>query len=445
MTHLTSCLTVLVWGLLLSAPLLAQSTSDPNAAGDDQGPVSREEYNRVVEEVAELRADLDTILEGGDGDAAPARLPGYKGGLYDKPFLQGVGSRVYGGGYFDVEYRDEESQDHEFRFHRLIPFIYADIHERIRFATEIEIEDGSDVAIEFAYLDLLLLEQVNFRGGVILDPLGKFNLIHDSPINDLTDRPLVSRFVIPSTLREVGMGLFGTLTPPESAWEVKYEAYVTGGYKGLSDDGDTTITSGDGLRDARPHRDELDTRKFDDINGQFAGVGRLSVSPVIGSEFGVSAHGGTYDESDDNFLTIGAVDGLVTVPQFTLGEVPVGPIEIQGEAAYAWIERNSFARSSGVAGDMWGYYLQTGYHFMPKWLQKNAPALFWTQSTFTLVGRWDQVDLDGNKLRRWTVGLNYRPIESTVFKIDYQFNQGKGSAPDDSDDDALVISLASYF
>ena len=52
MTHLTSCLTVLVWGLLLSAPLLAQSTSDPNAAGDDQGPVSREEYNRVVVEVA---------------------------------------------------------------------------------------------------------------------------------------------------------------------------------------------------------------------------------------------------------------------------------------------------------------------------------------------------------------------------------------------------------
>ena len=81
----------------------------------------------------------------------------------------------------------------------------------------------------------------------------------------------------------------------------------------------------------------------------------------------------------------------------------------------------------------------------PKWLQKNAPLAFWTQSTFTLVGRWEQVDLDGNKLRRWTVGLNYRPIESTVFKFDYQFNQGKGSAPDDTDNDALVISIASYF
>ncbi len=152
MAHLEKSLTVLV-GLVLSAPLLAQSTGESPHSTDDQGPVSREEYDRVVEEVAELRNDLDAILGGilGEGgDASPTRLPGYKGGLYDKPFLQGVGSRVYGGGYFDVEYRDEESQDHEFRFHRLIPFIYADIHERIRFATEIEIEDGSDVAIEFA-------------------------------------------------------------------------------------------------------------------------------------------------------------------------------------------------------------------------------------------------------------------------------------------------------
>ena len=373
------------------------------------------------------------------------RLDGHRGGLYDKPFLEEEKtSAVHLGGYFDVEYRDTESDRHEFRFHRLIPFIYADIHERVRFATEIEIEDGSDVAVEFAYLDLLIADQVNFRGGVILDPLGKFNLIHDSPINDLTDRPLINQFVIPTTLREIGVGLFGTLTPPDSQWEVKYEAYLTSGFKGLDDSGTATISSASGVRNARPSSPDL-SKKFDDINNKFAGVGRLSLSPFIGSEFGVSAHSGAYDESGDNNLTIVAIDALYTIPEFKIGDFPVGPIELIGEAACAFVERDSFARTSGVASDMEGYYVQANYHFTCPWLTEHVPGVFFPGSVFTLVGRWGQVDLDGDKRRRLTLGLNYRPLESTVIKFDYQFNHGTGSSAPSADDDALLVSLSSYF
>ena len=34
-----------------------------------------------------------------------------------------------------------------------------------------------------------------FGPGFCSFPIGKFNLLHDSPLNDLTDRPLVSQFV----------------------------------------------------------------------------------------------------------------------------------------------------------------------------------------------------------------------------------------------------------
>jgi hypothetical protein len=251
--------------------------------------------------------------------------------------------------------------------------------------------------------------------------------------------------VIPTTLREVGAGFFGSLTQPEDPWEVKYEAYLASGFKGLDNGGMATITSTSGLRRARPHGDALGTREFSDINNQFAAVGRLSVSPFIGSEFGASAHSGAYDERGDNLLTTTAVDGLVTVPQFEIGQFPVGPIEILGEGAYAFVERDRFARASGVADDLWGYYAQVNYHFMPPWLVANLPLLFSQQSTFTLVGRWGHVDLDGNRRRRVTVGLNFRPVESTVIKLDYQFNQGTGSAPESADDDAFLVSIASYF
>jgi hypothetical protein len=434
---------------------------DGRAGAADDRPVTREEFDRVLKELDSLKKEG---LSAGAGARAGAvddardrkgavtsdRLPPGKGGVYDKPFLRGAGPRAYLGGYFDVEYRDAENADHEFRFHRFVPLIYADLHERVRFASEIEIEDGSDVGVEFATLDLLLVQPANFRGGVILDPLGKFNLIHDSPLNDLTDRPLVNQFVIPTTLREIGVGLFGTVTPDSFSWEVKYEAYLTSGFKGLSDDMalDPAISRGSGLRGARPHEDALGTRSFGDNNNELAGVGRLSVSPVLGSELGVSAHHGTYDEAGRNDLTIAAVDGLYTLRQFEVGDLPVGPIEILAEGAYASIERNSFARSEGVPDDMWGYYAQINYHFLPEYFLPRGARLttsIFPDSTFTLVGRWDYVDLDGSRRERITVGLNFRPIESTVFKLDYQFNHGAGKAPASADDDAFLISLASYF
>ena len=44
------------------------------------------------------------------------------------------------------------------------------------------------------------MKPFNIRAGILLMPVGKFNLLHDSPLNDLTDRPMVPRFVIPSNL-----------------------------------------------------------------------------------------------------------------------------------------------------------------------------------------------------------------------------------------------------
>ena len=88
---------------------------------------------------------------------------------------------------------------------------------------------------------------------------------------------------------------------------------------------------------------------------------------------------------------------------------------------------------------MYGYYIQGNYHFMPEFLKKLAPSHFSDASTFTAIVRWEQVDTDtddrtrflaewiGNRreLDRLTLGLNFRPIEDTVFKFNWQFNTQK--------------------
>src|SRR5262249_23587838 len=152
-------------------------------------------------------------------------------------------------------------------FPRLIPFIYADVSEHVRFATEIEIEDASEVEVEFAFVDYRIVEPINLRAGALLDPLGHFNLVHDAPINELTERPLVGTLVIPARLRELGAGAFGTLLGADSGFgQWTYEAYFTSGFKGLFDDGTAGFNTTTGLQDGRAHESIGGTEPFHDNN-----------------------------------------------------------------------------------------------------------------------------------------------------------------------------------
>ena len=93
-------------------------------------------------------------------------------------------------------------------------------------ASEIEIEEGGEeIKLEIAALDFEIHPALTFRGGVILSPLGRFNLAHDSPANDLTDRPLVSTEITGTALSEAGMGFYGALYPSANA-RIAYERYT---------------------------------------------------------------------------------------------------------------------------------------------------------------------------------------------------------------------------
>ena len=198
--------------------------------------------------------------------------------IYAKPFLSAPKATL--GGYADVMYNILSRQNldnpsrNSFGQQRLVPFIYADITDRVKFAAEIEIERGGtnspqgdgSIQIEFAQLDYLVDERINLRGGILLMPVGKFNLLHDSPLNDLVDRPMVSRLIIPSPWFEAGAGIYGTFYPSALS-KIDYELYAVNGM---------TQTAGAitdlGIRSARGSvsRDRDDSKAI---------VGRLAFSP----------------------------------------------------------------------------------------------------------------------------------------------------------------------
>ena len=388
--------------------------------------------------------------------------------IYAKPFLSAPKATI--GGYVDVMYNVLSRQNldnpsrNSFGQQRLVPFIYADITDRVKFAAEIELERGGpnapqgtdgSIQIEFAQLDYLVNEMVNVRGGLLLMPVGKFNLLHDSPLNDLVDRPMVSRIIIPSTWFEAGAGIYGTLYP-SSLSKIDYEVYAVNGMSQTAG----AITDL-GVRSARGSvsRDRDDSK---------AVVGRIAFSPMLGIEIAGSGFHGQYKPSAG---TIGS--GIIDIfaVDWTLQR---GPFELIGEAAWTRISNNN---ATGVAGNgigpagMFGYYIQGNYHFMPEILKRLAPTHFSDASTFTATVRWEQVDTDtdnrtngggntlGNRreLDRLTVGLNFRPIEDMVFKVNWQYNTQNdnarglvpagdlGTASSRMDGDGFLFQAATYF
>ena len=394
--------------------------------------------------------------------------------VYAKPFVSSPKAIV--GGYFDIQYRSHRKGVLEgfgngttngFDQQRFVPFIYADITEHVKFASELEIEhgiraaDANEISLEFAHLDYLIIEPVNIRAGIVLIPIGKFNLLHDSPLNDLTDRPLVSQFVIPSTMSETGAGFYGTFYAGRTG-KLDYEFYVTTGPCGYNKDGSPRVDEETGTKNSRQRKCASDDGL--DINNGKAVSGRVAFSPMLGVEVAGSSYYGNQSPTSYNPLSITAVD-------WTLQR---GPFELIGEAAWAYARGNSraipgatFATPgtllSGVntlnplaspPQRMQGFYVQGNYHFMPALLTRLSPKRFGEGSTFTAVIRYDRVNLNMDnrgesqgQLEQISFGLNYRPVEDAVFKISYQY-MPKAFNPNTEQrihDEALVMSAATYF
>ena len=267
-------------------------------------------------------------------------------------------------------------------------------------SAEIEFEHGGnpdkdgEVKLEYAVADFRFTEALQFRGGVILSPLGTFNLLHDSPLNDLTARPVVSRQIIPSTLSEAGMGFFGTTYPGEES-VIAYQAYLVNGFNEgiITDEGKLRIRGGRGSQ----KQDNNQDKSF---------VGRLGFSPRLGSNVGVSVHTGNYDDADEHRLSIGALDAKVTF----------GALELLGELAMANASIDQ-VEYPNTAEKQSGAYAQANYHVLHDKLLQG--------SVVTLVARGDWLDFNrdvvGDSEEGFTLGVNFRPTEETVFKFDYNW------------------------
>ena len=359
--------------------------------------------------------------------------PFVRGGVYDKPYQTRLLGRTAIGGYAEAQARWQQVQglkeEAGFVAKRFNLFTSTRVSDFVRIGAELEVEEGGeDISLEYAAIDILVHPALTIRGGMILSPLGRFNLSHDSPLNEFTDRPLVSTGLLGVALSEPGFGALGQL-PLGPSLRLTYELYATNGFH------DGLITNAEAGT-----RIPLGRGNVEDNNGSPALVARVALSPGVHHELGFSAHRGAYNVFNLEGTQIDERRDLsILVLDF---ETRLFGVQVNGEAAAADIDIPPGLR--GIYADLQrGWYVEGIREFGRGWVP-TMPA-----SAFALKARWDYVDFDarlqGQTESQLTAGFNFRPTQESVIKLDYVRGRGRDEFNNRADHAFILFSLATYF
>src|SRR5262245_29050342 len=128
------------------------------------------------------------------------------------------------GGYGSVRYENLRDHSPQLTVSALSLFVSWDTGMRVRFFSELELEDlpvareersfdsrNNAFEVERLYADVYLFDEATLRLGKFLTPVGRWNLIHADPLVWTTSRPLITSqsFAVDTT----GGMLYGNVYP----------------------------------------------------------------------------------------------------------------------------------------------------------------------------------------------------------------------------------------
>lgn len=239
-------------GLMFASPALAEGSPDTNAQLEAKINALATELNLLKESLHVPEQEVKKSMFGlGPAASKVYANDGLSIGGYGELFL---------GKYLGAD--DERAPDRAdtYRFITYMGYKFSDL---VLFNAEIEFEHGTtgvnkangktgSVSLEFMYVDLMFSKYANMRTGLLLMPMGIVNEMHEPTTFRGNFRPQVEQRIIPSTWREMGVGLYGELGAGLS-----YKLYLVGGqsaqgfdkkgYRGGRQKGNQTIWEDKGV------------------------------------------------------------------------------------------------------------------------------------------------------------------------------------------------------
>ena len=334
------------------------------------------------------------------------------------------------------------TEGHQFQFRRLTLFVSSTIYKRLKFLTEIEFEDGAkEINIEFASVDLEIAPLLNFRGGIIMNPIGAFNQNHDGPKWEFIDRPISATQMLPATFSNVGFGLYGKKYT--SNWVYAYEAYLSNGF-------DESIIDNPENKTFLPAAKNNPNRFEENFNGTMLFTGKFALRNRKIGEIGLSYMGGIYNKFQNDGLVLDkkrrvnvyAVDFNSTIPSLhTSINVEYAMITVDIPASYT---------------EQFGRIQHGGFIDIVQPVYRGS-VLGFDKSVFNISARLESVDWNkgnfkstgGNisdNIEAITAGISWRPLPQTVFRFNYKHSRQKDLLGNPASRiGAIQIGFSTYF
>ena len=338
--------------------------------------------------------------------------------------LNGTASKgITVGGYAQIDYNQPEGANGKMDVHRMVMLLGYKFNDKVQFVTEIEYEHVKEVYIEQAFLNYSLSDNVNIRGGLMLVPMGIVNEYHEPTTYNGVERPNVDKSIVPSTWREIGVGVTGKFNDAN----LRYQAYVFNGFTSLN--GTKTLGGSNGLRNGRQKGAES-TINTPNLSAKVDYYG------LPGLRLGLSGYFGRTQAEDD----VDMIDGSdVGISMFGLDARYINKrFSARGQYIHAVISDATAynnLNSANLGSELKGWYAEAAYNLLPLSNTQKLDAfvryeMYDTHAATQDAGITRNLGYNRNE---WTTGLSYHVAPGAVVKADYQIfdndaigNESKG-------------------
>lgn len=347
------------------------------------------------------------------------------------------GKKVTIGAYGEITYNQPEGDNGELDVQRFVLLVGYKFDDKTQFVSEIEVEHVEEIFVEQAFVNHSVSDNMSLRGGLMLVPMGIINEYHEPTTYNGVERPAVDGLIVPSTWREIGVGVTGRF--PEAS--IGYQAYVFNGFKstsaGDSDGVNGALSGSSGLRGGRQKgiKSTVDSPTFST---------KFDYYGIPGLRLGLSGYFGKTQAEDNVEQLDGANIGIAMVGldaryafrQFTA----------RGQFIYADLndtEAYNSLTGKDLGSALQGYYIEGAYNLLPI---SNKQRLY----AFARYENYDtHASVDGDLQRNdafnrtdLTTGLSYHISPGVVVKGDYQFRSNK---TDVDVDNRLNVGIGVWF
>lgn len=304
---------------------------------------------------------------------------------------------------------------------RNILFLGHRFNRRITFFSEMELENagvsggqvGGELNMEQLFIKFDLTNDIYLTGGLFIPRLGIINENHLPTTFNGNDRPFVEQFILPSTWREIGIGLYGRSTRLAGLnWSIAVQNGLDAG----------AFTHGSGIREGRGAGNNASAANLG-LSGAvlyYTGKWRMQASGYYGGAAGL-----TQREADSLRLDYGLFGTPVSLLEANvqyLGErLRVKAMAVQVDLPDA--ERINRAYASNTPERMTGAYLECGIDLWAfiKPQQKRDLILFARGETLDMNAVIPENGINDPTLRRtyFIAGATYVPTGGVSVKLDY--------------------------